>query len=1116
MEDDTTSNSNDGDCGTWDGGAWVNTGNCDIARSSPEAGDHVLANGWVTNGTDVRALGFYSDQDDVTLDYNYWAAGSAWTNTQSYTPSPNCLAANAEDDNIQVEHNPFDNTEMMILRGAGTSFCTQKTSYAGANTFNFGNAGDGSSHGTPSISGYMPISFSYNKYIPVAPLLEQIGYHWRNNDGDEADATSRSDGTENTSIIANKNTTLRLRVQISNEGTANHSGASYRIEYAQTATCSSGSYGPIPVTATTEHFNMVDAGGITDGSATTNIAVSTGGITDANSTFKAGQFKDTGNMTSSISLTTSEFTEIEYAITANNNSSWNTSYCFKVTDNGTDLDLYTQYAQLTTASEPPNIEQVSYRWRNDNGPEVGSPTNADEGPSGNEVVQTGWTSPTEAYSLTNDNLYATAAPAKNGNISSNFTTFGFGSSLPSNASINSVTLTAQYKVDTQASVADITVVAVVSGSDCGSGGNDTSEPTVDTDFPTDVTSCRSWTRDDLLDANFKVRVNAHRGNSNTAVTFSLDMVKVTVNYSTPGASFKELENTPHSGQAANENVRLRMQAKNIGGNLSQGYKVQYVSKSAACNTISSGWTVIPVTATTEHFEYTTSSNFTDLDSTQNINPGLNDPAGSFVAGYLTEDPSNMSGAVSLAANDFTELEYNFQGNNNASGEYCFRLVRGASDTQLDIYTSYPELSFASANNNPNSPVTLTQKTSPGGVGITESSWTTDNTPDLGFTITDPDSDTVIYQILIADNSSFTTPIIDYTHGSYSASGTVFAFTIGSYGGGTCTGSCPASLADSATGYWWKVKAIDVNLAESSYVEFGVVGTMDLKVDATVPSGGTIYDGNDGTEHSYNDYTLPNPGSLTQLSAYWTATQPNFDVSGKTATNVYQYAIGTTQGGTDIKTWTYTGTSGTDSFVDATGLTLQTSQMYYFSVKAYDMAGNMATLNSNGQEVLPTFGVTFIHSGGGNLVDLGIWEDPSYTGWGTTDITTTTNAYNGYQVYMYKSGLLQHVSYPSRTVADLAGGSSWATPLAWATACPGGTACFGYTSNDPLVSGSNRFSSGSNYCAISDTGPGDIVADDPSPQTSGQTRTITYKVQTNTMQAAGKYSTNVYYSVVPQY
>ena len=118
--------------------------------------------------------------------------------------------------------------------------------------------------------------------------------------------------------------------------------------------------------------------------------------------------------------------------------------------------------------------------------------------------------------------------------------------------------------------------------------------------------------------------------------------------------------------------------------------------------------------------------------------------------------------------------------------------------------------------------------------------------------------------------------------------------------------------------------------------------------------------------------------------------------------------------------------------------------------------------------------------------------------------------------MYKSGLLQHVSYPSRTVADLAGGSSWATPLAWATACPGGTACFGYTSNDPLVSGSNRFSSGSNYCAISDTGPGDIVADDPSPQTSGQTRTITYKVQTNTMQAAGKYSTNVYYSVVPQY
>ena len=90
---------------------------------------------------------------------------------------------------------------------------------------------------------------------------------------------------------------------------------------------------------------------------------------------------------------------------------------------------------------------------------------------------------------------------------------------------------------------------------------------------------------------------------------------------------------------------------------------------------------------------------------------------------------------------------------------------------------------------------------------------------------------------------------------------------------------------------------------------------------------------------------------------------------------------------------------------------------------------------------------------------------------------------------------------------------------WSTACPTGTACFGYTSNDTnITSGSrgNMFAGGSNYAAVSDTAPGDIVADEVSPQTSGQAFTITYQVQTNAAQDAGNYSTNIQYTVVPQY
>ena len=54
---------------------------------------------------------------------------------------------------------------------------------------------------------------------------------------------------------------------------------------------------------------------------------------------------------------------------------------------------------------------------------------------------------------------------------------------------------------------------------------DTSEPLLDFDYLSDHTSLRSWTRNDLLKASFNVRVGAHRANSTTAVTFSLDSVQ---------------------------------------------------------------------------------------------------------------------------------------------------------------------------------------------------------------------------------------------------------------------------------------------------------------------------------------------------------------------------------------------------------------------------------------------------------------------------------------------------------------------------------------------------------------------------------------------------------------
>ena len=143
-----------------------------------------------------------------------------------------------------------------------------------------------------------------------------------------------------------------------------------------------------------------------------------------------------------------------------------------------------------------------------------------------------WTSPANAQGAP-DNIYATAAPAKNGTVNGDWACFGFDSAIPAGSVITKVEILAEYKVSTATSIATLRVNTLVGGAVQGGTIEDTSEPLSDFDYVSDHTSLRSWTRTDLLDANFSTRVGARRGNSNTAVTFSLDSVRVRVTYEPP-------------------------------------------------------------------------------------------------------------------------------------------------------------------------------------------------------------------------------------------------------------------------------------------------------------------------------------------------------------------------------------------------------------------------------------------------------------------------------------------------------------------------------------------------------------------------------------------------------
>lgn len=147
------------------------------------------------------------------------------------------------------------------------------------------------------------------------------------------------------------------------------------------------------------------------------------------------------------------------------------------------------------------------------------------------AISTGYTNPANAYS--DNEVYATAAPAKNGQVSAYFGFPAFSpAEIPDGSTINSVTVGIQFKVSTASSVATQYAQACLGTSVLDSEQSNAAEPTADTNLTHTVTSGISV--DDLRTAdNLRLRSRSARGNSNTGVTFSVDYVWVTVDYTEP-------------------------------------------------------------------------------------------------------------------------------------------------------------------------------------------------------------------------------------------------------------------------------------------------------------------------------------------------------------------------------------------------------------------------------------------------------------------------------------------------------------------------------------------------------------------------------------------------------
>lgn len=156
----------------------------------------------------------------------------------------------------------------------------------------------------------------------------------------------------------------------------------------------------------------------------------------------------------------------------------------------------------------------------------------------------------------------------------------------------------------------------------------------------------------------------------------------------------------------------------------------------------------------------------------------------------------------------------------------------------------------------------------------------------------------------------------------------------------CTVTNPTlSLSATSDGQWYlHVQAYDQTDSALDIANYG-----PFYFDASQPTAPSTVNDGTGADAAYST-------SATVISANWTTSSDAMSGIQK-----YQYAIGTTAGGTDVLTYT---DNGVTTSVTRTGLSLVNGGTYYFSVRAVDNAGNIGVAQSSNGIIIDASGPTF--------------------------------------------------------------------------------------------------------------------------------------------------------------
>ena len=582
---------------------------------------------------------------------------------------------------------PFINSGSVAGAITGTTF----------NGFSLGSAAETNANG---INNYRYVAWQKS-------ILHQVHYHWRENNGNEAEATSATGGVEDTPLSSTKmGRPYRLRLEVSNEGEVNTNAKAFRLEYGEKVTSCGDVSTWTRVGEAGGAWDMYDSLNLTHGENTTNIASAEGGVPDENTHFLTpnGAVLDTGDETGMLTVNGADFLELEYAISPTSFAIDTTQYCFRVSDQGAPLSEYPRYpeatyrihafatttgAQVAEMTIPSVSQHVGGAFVIvDNGSvETHTVTDVTITETGTVDAQNSLDNITLLYEFDTTAPYDCASESYGGSelqygvtdadgFSGANGTASFAGAV-SASSTQAVCLYPIMDVTTNALSGETIELQITSGNDVVLGGGDL---LLIQSEPLEIPDTTTLTAPLLTQTHYHWRLdNGSESGAGSATEGNEDTV---------------LTNFP---EASPQRIRVQVSNEGISASTATTFRLEYALLNGTCSATTEGWT--NVASVDGAWDMYNSLNLTEGNSTTNIGEatgGVTDENAVFLTpNGGVRDTTSETGALILEPDEFVELEYSVVALAGAvdGGSYCFRVTD--SGTALPVYNTFPEVAMMS-------------------------------------------------------------------------------------------------------------------------------------------------------------------------------------------------------------------------------------------------------------------------------------------------------------------------------------------------------------------------------------------------------------------------------------